>query len=79
MEFGALRDVDQQDGARARPARAAAAARRDTSRNATTTGAPTIVADLNLAPLSPGDYVLELSVSSGADTEKRQIAFRLVR
>jgi hypothetical protein len=42
-------------------------------------GRTLIVADLNLAPLGPGDYVLELSVGSGADNERRQVAFRLVR
>jgi hypothetical protein len=42
-------------------------------------GRTTLVADLNLAPLSPGDYVLEVVVASGADTQRRQIGMRVVR
>ena len=42
-------------------------------------GQPMLVADLNLAPLSPGDYVLEVAVASGAESQRRQIGIRVVR
>ena len=35
--------------------------------------------DLNLAPLSEGDYLLELSAAQGSRTERRLLAFRIVR
>ena len=34
---------------------------------------------LNLAPLSPADYVLELTATAGGATETRYLAIRLVR
>jgi len=43
------------------------------------TAGPSIVADMNLAPLSPGDYVLELTVVSGTETAKRYVALRIAR
>jgi hypothetical protein len=44
-----------------------------------TGGHKVVAADLNLAPLSFGDYVIELTVGRGADTEIKLIAFRLVQ
>jgi VWFA-related protein len=42
-------------------------------------GRTILVADLNLAPLSPGDYVLEVAVASGAENQRRQVGIRVVR
>lgn len=36
-----------------------------------------LVADVNLAPLGPGDYVIELSVSAGGKTTRTKIAIRV--
>jgi VWFA-related protein len=36
-----------------------------------------VAADLNLAPLAPGDYVIELTVASGTQTETRFVAIRV--
>ncbi|HYN07875.1 MAG TPA: VWA domain-containing protein [Vicinamibacterales bacterium] len=44
-----------------------------------TNGQPVLVADLNLAPLASGDYVLELTVVRGARTEQSLVAFRVTR
>jgi hypothetical protein len=42
-------------------------------------GQSMLAADLNLSQLSPGDYVLEVSVASGTETQKRQVGLRVVR
>jgi VWFA-related protein len=42
-------------------------------------GGPVVNADLSLAPLSPGDYVIELTVGAGEVTEKKLVAIRVVR
>jgi len=42
-------------------------------------GQAMLVADVSLAQLSPGDYVLEVSAGSGAETQKRFVAVRVVR
>jgi VWFA-related protein len=42
-------------------------------------GQAVLIADLNLAQLSPGDYVLEVSVASGSLKQSRQVAIRVVR
>jgi hypothetical protein len=44
-----------------------------------TDGQPVLAADLNLAPLASGDYVLELTVVRGARTEQSLVAFRVTR
>ena len=44
-----------------------------------TDGRRTIAADVNLAPLSAGDYVIELTVGSGATTERKLFAIRVVQ
>lgn len=36
-----------------------------------------LVADVNLAPLGPGDYVIELSVTAGGKTTRTKIAIRV--
>ena len=36
-----------------------------------------LVADVNLAPLGPGDYVIELNVSGGGKTVRTKIAIRV--
>lgn len=41
-------------------------------------GRPGIAADLNLAPLSAGDYVIELTVGNGTETEVKVVAIRVV-
>jgi VWFA-related protein len=42
-------------------------------------GQAVVAVDLNLAPLAAGDYVLELSGTRGANTEKDLVAFRVTR
>jgi hypothetical protein len=42
-------------------------------------GKPILAADLNLAPLSPADYVLELTVTAGGDTATKYVAIRVIR
>jgi len=44
-----------------------------------TNGQRTIAADVNLAPLSAGDYVIELTVGSGDATERKLLALRVVQ
>jgi hypothetical protein len=36
-----------------------------------------LAADVNLAPLGPGDYILELNVSGGGMTSKTKLAIRV--
>jgi hypothetical protein len=43
------------------------------------TSLPSVTADVLLAPLAEGDYVLELTAGAGAQTERRLMAFRVVR
>jgi hypothetical protein len=38
-----------------------------------------VLVDLTLSPLSEGEYVLELTGTSGAETERKLLAFRVVR
>ena len=38
----------------------------------------TLAVDVNLAPLSPGDYVIELTAGAGAETERRLVGIRIV-
>ena len=42
-------------------------------------GQPVLAADLNLAPLAPGDYVIEVKVAIGAEETLRYIPVRVVR
>ena len=42
-------------------------------------GRTVVAATMNLAPLSEGDYVIELSVGSGGSSEQKRIAIRVVR
>jgi hypothetical protein len=42
-------------------------------------GLPSLAADLVLAPLSEGDYVVELTIGSGASEETRYVAIRVTR
>jgi len=44
-----------------------------------TNGQRTLAADVNLAPLSAGDYVIELTVGSGDATERKLFALRVVQ
>jgi VWFA-related protein len=44
-----------------------------------TDGVRQVAADLNLAPLSPGQYVIELTVGRGQTTEIRFVAFRVLQ
>jgi VWFA-related protein len=43
------------------------------------TGLRWLVADITLAPLGPGDYVVELSTVRGSDTHKTLVAFRVTQ
>lgn len=43
------------------------------------TGQRWLVADITLAPLGPGDYVVELSTVKGAETRKTLVAIRVTR
>jgi VWFA-related protein len=42
-------------------------------------GRHVVAVDVNLAPLSEGDYLIELVAGRGADTDRRLVAFRIVR
>jgi VWFA-related protein len=42
-------------------------------------GQTIIAADIQLAPLAPADYAIELVVGQGATSERRYLAFRVVR
>ena len=42
-------------------------------------GRTVVAVDLNLAPLSEGDYGIELTAGQGAQTDRRVVAFRVVR
>ena len=44
-----------------------------------TDGRKVVAADLNLAPLSFGDYVIELTAGRGTDTVIRVVAFRVIQ
>ena len=44
-----------------------------------TDGLKVVAADLNLAPLSFGDYVIELTAGRGIETTIRLVAFRVVQ
>jgi hypothetical protein len=44
-----------------------------------TEGRKVVAVDLNLAPLSTGEYVIELSVGRAAATEVRLVAFRVLQ
>jgi hypothetical protein len=41
-------------------------------------GQTVIAADIQLAPLAPADYAIELVVGQGATSERRYLAFRVV-
>jgi VWFA-related protein len=38
-----------------------------------------LAADVNLGPLAPADYLIDVTVGHGADSEHRVVAFRIVR
>jgi hypothetical protein len=40
-------------------------------------GRAVLAADVNLAPLTEGDYVIEITVGSGAETEQKRVAIRV--
>ena len=42
-------------------------------------GRNVLAADVNLAPLSEGDYVVEVTAGSGADNEQRRVPIRVIR
>ncbi len=42
-------------------------------------GRPVLAVDLNLAPLAPGDYVIEVVAVRGADETRRYIPIRVLR
>jgi hypothetical protein len=45
----------------------------------TSGGAQVLAADLNLAPLTAGDYVIEVTAAAGAKSERRLVAIRVNR
>jgi hypothetical protein len=42
-------------------------------------GGQTVLADLTLAPLTEGNYVLELTAASGAENQRALVAFKVIR
>jgi hypothetical protein len=42
-------------------------------------GRNVLAADLNLAPLTEGDYVIDVTAGSGAEVEQRRVAIRVIR
>jgi hypothetical protein len=42
-------------------------------------GRPMVSIDLNLAPLTEADYIIELQVGQGSETERKLFAFRVIR
>jgi len=46
-------------------------------RTDTASGQRWLTADVTLAPLGPGDYVVELSTTKGSTTHKTLVAFRV--
>jgi hypothetical protein len=42
-------------------------------------GVAVLAADLNLAPLTAGDYVIEVTAGAGASAETKLVAIRVVR
>jgi hypothetical protein len=42
-------------------------------------GGPQVAIDVNLAPLSDGDYVIELTVGRGSDEQRALVAIRILR
>jgi hypothetical protein len=75
VEWPILKPIDQ------RQARLLGQAGQQLSVAATVTEAPngSLAVDVNLAPLSPADYVLELTVGSGRERERRLMAIRIVQ
>lgn len=45
----------------------------------TSAGTPVLAADLNLAPLTAGDYVIDVTVRAGERVERRMVALRVMR
>jgi hypothetical protein len=45
----------------------------------TENGVTFVVADLNLAPLTAGEYVLEVKVAGGGKSDDAHLAFRVAR
>jgi hypothetical protein len=45
----------------------------------TSAGTPVLAADLNLAPLTAGDYVIEVTAGAGDKSERRMVAIRVGR
>jgi len=43
------------------------------------TGQRWLTADVTLAPLGPGDYVVELSIARGSETQKSLVAVRVTQ
>jgi VWFA-related protein len=41
--------------------------------------ASTLAVDVNLAPLGPGNYVVEVTAGAGAETERRLVAIRVIQ
>jgi hypothetical protein len=42
-------------------------------------GRNVLAADLNLSPLTEGDYVIDVTAGSGAEVEQRRVAIRVIR
>jgi hypothetical protein len=40
-------------------------------------GTPQLAVDLTLAPLAPGDYVIEVTASAGAESLRTLVSFRV--
>lgn len=50
-----------------------------TERPAEAGGRSVLAADVNLAPLAPGDYLIEVTAGAGSQTARRLLAFRLIQ
>ncbi len=43
------------------------------------TSGPVLAADVNLGPLAPADYLIEVTAGHGTDTERKLVAIRVIR
>jgi hypothetical protein len=79
VEWPILKALDQRQARLlSRNGQPLAVAANVTERPASDASAPAILAvDVNLAPLGPGDYLIELVAGSGADSERKLVAIRV--
>jgi len=78
VEWGVLKAIDRKD-ARVLDRRGQPLPQPAVVSTVETGGDARIAADLAMAAFSEGDYILELTASAGAETERKVLAFRVVR